>query len=757
LRRFTGALVLIILALLPGCSDDGTGTTSGPPVVTIQAPVEGATFRAGDVVTYAGSATYAGGATISAERLTWWIDLHHDDHAHPFVSPRSGFASGTVTIPTRTETDDNIWYRFYLQATDPQGETHTVHRDIFPEKSILTFRTEPEGLQITLDGAPRTTPFSVVGVVGIERDIGIVTPQSMGGESYTMESWSQGGEPSQTIVTPARDSTFVATFVVTETPNQPPTVNLTAPAPGSTLTVNTAVTVSADAADSDGTVTQVSFFANGQSIGTDATSPYSIQWTPSATGSQTLTATATDNAGALGHSSPVNVTVVAGAGSESPPSVQLTFPSDQSQGLTGALTLRATASDDVGVAGVQFQVDGENVGAEVTSAPYEVVLPATSAYASGVHVIRARARNTAGLLSTWSSATVTFGGNHALPAGFSMGRYGADLPGLATNLAFAPDGMLFVTLKNGSILIVRDGVLLQQPFAVIDVEDTGESGLLGLAFHPNFASNGWLYIHYITTAGGTPRHARIARLNASGNVASGPEEVLIALPEHQNSFHKGGEIQFGPDGRLYIAVGDDSRDHNSQSLNTTSGKMLRFNDDGTIPSDNPFFGSTSGMNRSIWALGLRNPFTFAFQPGTGRMFINDVGGGGWEEINEGVRGANYGWPNTEGPTTDPRFTSPIFAYRHSGALLTGGSIVGAAFYHPSVQQFPAAYAGQYFFGDYVSNWIHRLDHENGNVAYRFATVPGRVTGLTVGPDGALYVLLSQSFSSGWIERISYSP
>src|SRR5262249_13589330 len=159
---------------------------------------------------------------------------------------------------------------------------------------------------------------------------------------------------------------------------------------------------------------------------------------------------------------------------------------------------------------------------------------------------------------------------------------------------------------------------------------------------------------------------------------------------------------------------------NAQSLNTTLGKMLRINKDGSIPSDNPFFNQTSGMNRAIWAMGLRNPFTFGFQPGTGRMFINDVGQNTTEEINDGIRGSNYGWPTTEGPTNDPRFRGPIFSYGHSGGAC---AIIGSAFYNPPNRQFPDVFVGKYFFGDFCAGFIRRFDP-----ATRTAT--GFATGLS---------------------------
>jgi glucose/arabinose dehydrogenase len=176
-------------------------------------------------------------------------------------------------------------------------------------------------------------------------------------------------------------------------------------------------------------------------------------------------------------------------------------------------------------------------------------------------------------------------------------------------------------------------------------------------------------------------------------------------------------------------------------LTTVLGKMLRFNDDGSIPTDNPFYGTTTGLNRSIWARGLRNPFTFAFERGTGRMFINDVGQDSWEEVNVGRAGADYGWPSTEGATTSPGIDSPLFTYSHStnSTLVTGYAIVGGTFYRPSTVTFPAAWVGNYFFGDYVSGWINRLDPANGNAVYAFARL-GNLTDIQVGPDGALYVL-----------------
>ena len=261
-----------------------------------------------------------------------------------------------------------------------------------------------------------------------------------------------------------------------------------------------------------------------------------------------------------------------------------------------------------------------------------------------------------------------------------------------TLMALAPDGRIFVSEQAGRVRVIKNGALLATPFVTLSVNASGERGALGIAFDPAFASNQFVYVYYTVSSG---PHNRVSRFTASGDVATGGETVLLDLPNLVATNHNGGAIHFGPDGKLYIAVGENAVGSNAQSLNTTLGKMLRINADGTIPSDNPFFGSTTGINRSIWALGLRNPFTFAFQPGTGRLFINDVGENTWEEINDGLAGANYGWPTSEGNTTNPEFTSPFYTYNHTnGCAITGGD-----FYDPAQVMFPASYTGDYFFAD----------------------------------------------------------
>jgi glucose/arabinose dehydrogenase len=326
-----------------------------------------------------------------------------------------------------------------------------------------------------------------------------------------------------------------------------------------------------------------------------------------------------------------------------------------------------------------------------------------------------------------------------LPSGFAETLVASGIP-RPTAMAIASDGRIFICEQGGRLRVVKNGSLLSTPFLTVTVSSTGERGLLGVTFDPDFATNRFVYVYYTAT---TPAiHNRVSRFTASaGNLdvaAPGSELVLLNLPNLSSATnHNGGAMHFGPDGRLYIAVGENANGSNAQSLNTTLGKMLRINKDGTIPSDNPFFNQASGINRAIWALGLRNPFNFTFQPGTGRMFINDVGQNTWEEINDGIRGSNYGWPTTEGPTSDTRFRAPLFAYNHSGGQC---SIIGSAFYNPTTQQFPLVYLGKYFFADFCAGWIRRLDPATLTVT-GFATGLSSPVDLLVSPDGSLYYLI----------------
>jgi glucose/arabinose dehydrogenase len=248
----------------------------------------------------------------------------------------------------------------------------------------------------------------------------------------------------------------------------------------------------------------------------------------------------------------------------------------------------------------------------------------------------------------------------------------------------------------------------------------------------------------------------VSRFTADGDVAATDSEVeILNLEELGAGNHNGGAIHFGRDDKLYVAVGENEVESNAQTLSNRLGKILRLNSDGTIPPDNPFFSIASEANCSIWALGLRNPFTFAVQPGTGRLFINDVGGGEWEEINEGVRGANYGWPNCEGRCvpTQSEFRDPLFQYAHVFARTNGCAITGGAFYNPVAVQYPSEFRGAYFFADLCGQWIRRLQPEKNNAVTDFAFNVDLPVDVKVSAEGRLFYL---TFSDGAVWMIEYT-
>jgi glucose/arabinose dehydrogenase len=319
-------------------------------------------------------------------------------------------------------------------------------------------------------------------------------------------------------------------------------------------------------------------------------------------------------------------------------------------------------------------------------------------------------------------------------SGFQQTLVASDISS-PTAMEFAPDGRLFVCQQSGGLRVIKNGALLPTDFVTLSVASNSERGLLGIAFDPNFDSNRFIYLYY-TRSTPTPIKNRVSRFTAgilNPDIAEPNSEVVILDNIASDAGnHNGGAIHFGLDGKLYVAIGDGGQNSsNSQSLSTLSGKLLRINPDGSIPSDNPFVG-TSGARGEIWALGLRNPFTFGIDPVSGKIHINDVGENSWEEINLGIAGANYGWPTCEGTCNNPNFTNPIYTYGHD----VGRAITGGAFYRGG--QFPSTYAGSYFFSDYLGGWIKQLD--TANQVTDFWNPQNGPVDLKVGPDGSLYYL-----------------
>lgn len=773
LRRMLAAFTVCLLAACGGDDDEPDGNNQ-PPVATITSPDGASTFRAGLAITFAGSATDPEDGTLGPTRLTWWADLHHGTHTHPLLPATNG-SGGTVTFPTRGHAEEDIFIRIHLRATDSAGATHEVTRDVQPQKVQVTLATSPAGLGLTLDGQPVTGPTTFTGVVGIERDLVAVQMQNANARRWQFQSWSDGGTATHSITTPVADTTYTATYQdIGPVTNMPPAVALTAPANNATVTRGTAVTVSATATDADGngTITSVQFRENGVAIATDSTVPYSITWTPATAGTRTLTAVATDNQGAQTTSASVTVTVNVPTADVQAPTMTGITPANLTANIAaGSLDISATATDNVAVASMEFQVDGVQVGGGLdTTSPYGVSVD-TNQYASGQHVIRARARDAAGNVSAWQTATVQFGGSRTNPNGFTRTPNWVSGLSSATAFAQAPDGRWFVAQQGGRLRIVKNGALLSTDFMTLNVDSNGERGLLGVAIHPEFATNAakrFIYIYH--TVPGNPAHNRVTRVmpnTANADIYSVGSEVIIAeLPNLSGATnHNGGAMHFGSDGMLYVAVGDNATGSNAPSMTTRHGKMLRLAEDGTIPTNNPFYTTASGENRSIWAVGLRNPFTFAVRASDGRIHINDVGEGTWEEINVGAPGANYGWPSTEGPTNAAGIMGPLYSYDHNantspGGFFYGCAITGGTFYNfTGGGGFPTTYRNSYYFADYCGRFndagaaqdklfVGRLDLDTGD-AYAFGRVGDAPVDMRVGTDGALYVL-----TRGGITRFS---
>jgi glucose/arabinose dehydrogenase len=297
-------------------------------------------------------------------------------------------------------------------------------------------------------------------------------------------------------------------------------------------------------------------------------------------------------------------------------------------------------------------------------------------------------------------------------------------------LAFAPDGRLFVTERPGRVRVIEQGRLLTEPALVLDgLYTRDESGLLGIALHPAFATNGFAYVTVTAATAATPV-ARVVRFRVVGGRFGEPAVLLDRVPA--NNIHNGSRVKFGPDGRLYVTFGDVASPSLAQDLSALNGKVLRLNDDGTTPADNPF-GSP------VWSWGHRNPQGLDWHPVTGDLYETEHGQTGNDEINAIDRGINYGWPDIEGADTRPDMRAPLTFFTPSVAPS------GAAFYRGT--RFPS-FRSQLFVATLRGQALLRVSFDPADTRRVVAVERliegryGRLRDVVEGPDGALYVCTS---------------
>jgi glucose/arabinose dehydrogenase/PKD repeat protein len=654
------------------------------------------------------------------------------------------------------------------------------------------------------------------------------------------------------------------------TDTTPPTVSITAPAAGST--VSGTVTVTANGSDNVG-VTGVQFLVDGANLGAeDGAAPYGTSWdsTTVADGSHTLLARARDAAGNVTTSSSVTVTVdnaqTAGlvaswsfeeasgtlandsSGNGNTATLvngvartpgrsgngltfdgiddYLSVPNSPSLDISGTgLTLRMSINPQA--TGADSAVLSKSWGTTMTSPFYQYGVELAGGTVPNFIIgtssgVLAASMGRALVTNQWSDLAITFDGSQvqfyvngdpvsavlmlgsitargtslhvgadATPsqnfkgsldevriyrralttAELASGSYfqnealtvGLSLP---TTMAFLPGGAMLVGELGGAVRRVMPPYSQPDPTPFLQITNIGRNysnqGLYTVAVDPAFTTNHYIYVFYTL---GTPNHDRLSRFTVNQALTSaGSELVLYEDSDLSGADHHGGAIMFGNDNMLYVTTGDEFYGPASQDMSNPEGKILRLNPvDGSPAPGNPFL-NTPGVDPRIWASGLRNPFRGSYDAPSGRMLIGDVGYQTVEEINIGAAGANYGWPNAEGPSTNPAYTNPVYSYTHSGH---DSAVVGGFVYHGT--QFPSSYEGSYFYADYAQHWIKRLTFDaSGNLtgAFNFEPADGSPDGpfgdivcLTEGPDGALYYV-DLGFQlggngAGTVHRISY--
>jgi aldose sugar dehydrogenase len=311
--------------------------------------------------------------------------------------------------------------------------------------------------------------------------------------------------------------------------------------------------------------------------------------------------------------------------------------------------------------------------------------------------------------------------------------------------AFLPSGSMLFTERPGRVRIIENGKLRPEPvYLVPDVEPSSESGLMDITLHPSFTTNNYVYLAYAYNKDG--KRDKVVRYTYSGGQFTEPRIIIEDIPAAPN--HAGMRCRFGPDGKFYIATGDSTKWELAQKLDSLAGKILRLNDDGTVPQDNPFVNQAAARPE-IWAYGVRNPQGLAWQPGTNLLFETEHGpsgfegkGGGGDEVNIIERGKNYGWPVIHHKLTQAGMESPLLEYSPACAPAS------AAFYDGTALP---AFKGNFFFGCLSGRRLIRVVLDGRKVVSQenlFGNEYGRIREVEAGPDGYIYFSTSNRDGRG---------
>ncbi|HEY5905486.1 MAG TPA: PQQ-dependent sugar dehydrogenase [Actinomycetota bacterium] len=297
-----------------------------------------------------------------------------------------------------------------------------------------------------------------------------------------------------------------------------------------------------------------------------------------------------------------------------------------------------------------------------------------------------------------------------------------------TNMAFLPDGtLLFTEKETGNVRVVApDGRLVDQPFITLPVIGDAERGLLGIAVHPDFERDPWVYLYRSDPRDGLNR---LVRVRAAGPVAEGQPETLLDGISAVAGYHNGGDLAFGADGSLFVALGEAHEADRAQDETDIGGKIARLTAAGDVPPDNPF-----GPDNPVWSIGHRNSFGLCVDPATGTLWETENGPDVDDEVNVIEPGGNYGWPAVTGISDEDEFIDPLLVFRDTIAL-TGCAVAG----------------GDLWFGSFDGRlWRVPASADAAVDAEEIARFPAGVTDVLLGPDDALYVATADSI---WTLRL----